>query len=349
MAFNNLTYQGEFRGSAVTKTRADAFIPEVWTGEVKRALDQKFLATQYAKVLNVVGKKGDRFNIPNIGRATVNDKLPETPVTLQARQESNYFIDIDKYKESSFLIEDLANIQSSYDLRSIYSQEQGYALARCMDADTLAMRAAINAVAGQSVINSSDFTLSGTSAPLNYQALLTAKLILDRQDVPTEGRVLLVSPTQYNQLLAVDKFISMFYRDYSPVMTGEVGRIFNIPVLMTSMIGQNGTNTFIDNGVAVPSPGVTGSTWLPTQDTWTSLPTAFTGANTGAAAQVHTALLCQTEWATIAKQLNPKVENSREVLYQGDAVVSTMLYGMKLYRPTNAVVIHTNAVLPAIS
>jgi hypothetical protein len=60
MAFNNTTFQGSLRGSAVNKTRLDAFIPEVWTGEVRRALDQKFVASSYVDVHNTAGKKGDR-------------------------------------------------------------------------------------------------------------------------------------------------------------------------------------------------------------------------------------------------------------------------------------------------
>ncbi|MBD2200154.1 MULTISPECIES: phage capsid protein [Calothrix] len=351
---NNSTYnlQGQLRGSAVTKTRADAFIPEVWTGEVKRALDQKLVASKYVKMLPVSGKKGDRFHIPNIGRAAVYDKLPETPVTLQSRQESDWFIDIDKYKESSFTIEDIVGVQAAYELRSEYTREAGYALARGLDADVLALRAALQGYNSQSqvIYNTADGTLSGNSAPLNYQALLTAKVILDRADVPEEDRVLLVSPTQYNQLLAVDKFISMDYSKGMPVVSGVVGTIFGVPVIMTSQIGQNGTTTYSNgDGNIVPSPGVTGSPFLPTQDTWSTLPTAFTGSNTGAAAQVHTAILCQRDWAVLAKQMEPKVESGREIQLQSDVLVNTQLYGAKLYRPGNAVILHTNAVLPAIS
>lgn len=42
----------------------------------------------------------DTLHIPYISRMSVFDKLPETPVTLQARTEGEYTIIIDKYKES---------------------------------------------------------------------------------------------------------------------------------------------------------------------------------------------------------------------------------------------------------
>lgn len=370
MSFNNNTNtQGSLRGAANTKMTADAFIPELWSSEVKRFLDQKMVATQYTKKIPFQGKKGDRIHIPNISRTGVFDKLPETPVNLQARTESDYYLDIDKYKESSFLIEDLVGIQAAYNLRAEYTRESGYALARDIDASVLGLRAAVNnvvsATSSQVVLatqSGSNFigtvptaaptgTIAATQgAPLNFSSILLAKQTLDRNDIPEEDRVLIVSPTQYNQLLAVDKFISMFYRDYSPVLTGEVGRIFNIPVVMTSQVGVNSATGYSNGQTTIPTPGVsgTGAIYLPTQDPFTSLPTAWGTAPSVGANEVHTAILCHKDWAAVAMQKQPSAESDRQVLYQGDAVVMTQLYGMKLFRPTNAVLIHTSGGIPAV-
>lgn len=364
MAFNNSNIQGALRGAAVTKTTADTFIPELWSSEVKRFIDQKLIATQYTKKMPFQGKKGDRIHIPNISRAAVFDKLPETPVNLQARIESEFYLDIDKYKESSFMIEDLVGIQSSFNLRGEYTREAGYALARDVDASVLGLRAAVNnyptqivlsggatATSATSVTASPAATIAGTAgASLNFSSILLAKQILDRADVP-DDRVLIVSPTQYNQLLAVDKFISMFYRDYSPTMTGEVGRIFNIPVVMTTQLNANSASGYTNGSVAIPTPGVngTGAIYTPSQDPYASLPTAWASVNSGFVNEVHTAILCHRDWAVVAMQKEPKAESERQVLYQGDAVVMTQLYGMKLYRPTHAVLIHCAGGIPAVS
>ncbi|AGR48560.1 major head protein [Anabaena phage A-4L] len=353
MALNNTTYQGSMRGYAVTKSRLDSFIPEVWTGEVLRALNQNFVASQYVKTLDVTGKKGDRFHIPNIGRASVFDKLPETPVQLQARQESDFYVDIDKYKESSFLIEDLGAMQSSYDIRQEYTTEAGYALSRMMDADILGLRAAVKGLNnGSEIFNTADATISGASSPLNYQALLTAKTILDNRDVPMEKRVIITSPTGYNQLLAIDKFISMDYQDGRPVKSGVVGTIFGIPVIMTTQVTVNSATGYSNGSTVtgIPTPGVSGAgaLHLPTQDVFTSLPTAFTGANTGLAAQVITTLMCHSDWAVMLKSKMPSAESDRSVQYLGDIVVNSMVYGAKLFRQTNAVIINHNAVIPAV-
>jgi hypothetical protein len=188
---------------------------------------------------------------------------------------------------------------------------------------------------------------------MNYQALLTAKTILDARDVPQENRVIITSPTGYNQLLAIDKFISMWYQADKPVTTGVVGTIFGIPVIMTSQVGANSTTGYSngDGIIGIPTPGVVGSGAinLPTQDPFTSLPTAFTGSNTGLAAQVHTTLMCHSDWACILKAQAPKSEGSRENTHQGDVVVNTVVYGAKLFRKTNAVLINHNGTIPAVT
>ncbi len=358
MAFNaanntNITptLQATYRGAAVTKQVADVFIPEMWSNEVRRFIDQSFILKGYVKQVPFTGKKGDRLHIPLVSRAGVYPKLPETPVRLQARSEGDYYFDIDRYQESSFAIEDIVGIQASYPLRQEYTREAGYALARDMENALLAHRAAINNIASQRIYNTADGTLAGASKPLDFAAILTAKLIMDKARVPREGRVLLVSATQYNQLLAIEKFINMDYRNGAPVQTGVVGTIFNIPVIMTDTIEANSLTGYV-NGTGdtpQPTPGVAGSPYLPTQDPFTALPTAFTGANTGAAAEVHTAMLVHREFAIMGTQKAPSVEQSRETLYLMDAVVMSQLYGTKLFRTDHAVVIHTNGVIPAVS
>lgn len=353
MAFVAGTHQGTYKGAAVTKTTADVFIPEMWSNEVKRFLDQKLILKNYLKTVPFKGKKGDRIHIPLISRAAVNVKRPETPVTLQARAEGDYYFDIDRYVESSFMIEDIVGIQASFNLRQEYTKEAGYALARDIDNHILSLRAALNAISAQVIINSATGAITGASKPLDYAALLTAKLILDKADVPAEGRIVIVSPTQYNQLLAIDKFINMDYRNKDTVSTGQVGTIFNMPVVMTSQLGANSTTGYTNGtgSAAAPTPGVASSPYLPTQDAFTGLQTAFTtdAANVGLAAEVHTAVVCHKDFAVLGVQKEPSAESSRETLYLADAVVMSQLYGSKLYRPDHAVIIHTNGVIPSVT
>ncbi len=332
---------GALVGQALTKQKADVFIPELWSGEVKRERDRKLTASLYTKRIPTLGRKGDRIHIPNISRAAVHDKLPERPVTLQARQETEWVMDITDYKEVSHMIEDVVGLQTAaaYNLRGEITRESGYALARDLDNAVLGHRAALNAIPAQVIYASSNGLVTGNGLPLSYATILAANLMLDDAEVPEEDRVWLVSAGQYLQLLNINQFISFDFNNTKPIATGVVGSILGTPVVKTGQIRANSLTGFTNGaqGVPEPTPGVAGSRYLPKQDAYTALPTTFTGDGR----PVHSAILCHKDWLALAMPLMPTSEWSRENLYQADALVMTQQYGAKLFRPDHAVLIHT--------
>lgn len=68
-------------------------------------------------------QRGDTLHVPQISNLSANDKTQQSEVTLQTVTESEVQISIDKWKETSFEIEDLLAIQSQYDLRSEYTNK----------------------------------------------------------------------------------------------------------------------------------------------------------------------------------------------------------------------------------
>lgn len=297
-------------------------------------------------MLPMVGKKGDVVHIPEITRLAVNDKLYNTPVTLQSRTENEFTITVDKYKETSFMIEDVVNIQSKYNLRSEYTREAGYALARDIDNFVLGLRSTIQGYNSQSnvVYVSSDGTATGTPQALNRAGILSAKQILDEAFVPMTDRMMFISPGQLTDLLTIDQFISADYINGTPTVSGMVGTLYGMPVVVSNNIVTNSLTGYTNgaDGVASPTPGVQNSVYFPTQSftgvTDTTLPANGVG---GEADNWITAMICHKSWAILTMQLNPKVESSRENLFQADAVVSTQIYGAKVFRPDHCVLLHT--------
>lgn len=293
------------------------------------------------KKLPFVGKKGDKIHIPGISRLSVNDKIAETPVQLQARTESEFTMIIDKYKEVSIMIEDILRLQSKYELMSPYTTEIGYALARDLDNFVLAQRGVINSlvngVASQRIYNSSTGLVGGTPLSLSKAAILAAKQIMDEADVPATGRHIAVSPGQYNDLLTITEFTSGDFGPGTATQTGKVGTLYGMDVMMSSNITQNSATGYT-NGTgapAQPTPGFTGSPYLATQ-----LP-AEVASLVSLDALYTSALVYHTDWCILAIQKNPNVESSRENLMQANAMVSTQVYGSKVYRPDHACVINT--------
>jgi hypothetical protein len=371
---NNIDFnlQATYKGSVFTRADVQEWIKKQWATMVRRELDQNLLMRQFT--MNVAfpqGKVGDTITIPTLGRLGVNDKRPGEPVNLQSASTNYWRILIDKYKEASFMVEDITSIMldPSGLLSSNLAKEASYAIARDLDAHLLGLRACIQAYSGQIVYShtTGNMGAANNSRPFTLDAFLKAKLILDKKDVPADKRVLIVSPTQFAQLLALDKVQSMFYRTSAPLESGVVGTLMGVPVYMTSMIGANAANGFTNGGTTVHTPGVklaadtvadgTGvRLYFPTQyggpTVPASLPTRWSTDGTGVAAnaqeEVHTAIMMHQEAFGLAMLQEPKTEMSRETLYLSDAMVTSTLFGCKDYRYTNAVLIHTNGTIPEV-
>ena len=274
-----MSLQG-FNGTALDLASVQSFVPEIWGTEVRKFRDARFMMKEGAKIIPFEGKKGDTLHIPNISRAAVYDKLAQTPVTLQARNDGKFIFNITKHRESSFMIEDLVKIQSMYELRSHYTSEAGYALARDLDNFMLAHRAVINSYDSQRLVSYNNGTTdlvgdgtlnahwTGTPAPLTYAMILLAKQKLDEADVPSQGRKLYISPAQYIDLLSINVFISAdFNGGGAPVKTGVVGSILDFTVEVSTQIGVNSNLGYRNgrDGVLLPTPGVLNSPYLPDQ------------------------------------------------------------------------------------
>jgi N4-gp56 family major capsid protein len=351
--------QSPLQGAGFTQSSLNFFIPELWMDEVIRARNAKMMMLEYVKRIPDSMKKGDVLHVPRVGRLSVNYKRPEQPVTLQTNGPTEFTMRVDRYMESSFMIEDIAAIQEDYDARSIYTEEAGLALARDIDHWILSHRLGIKK-AGQ-VIQSRNAANTADDV-LNRAAILAARLRLLQANVPLEDIVLHVSPAQYTSLLNVDGFINGFYVDGKPTTTGRVGELFGIPVIENNHILKNANANFRigDSGATGPTPGV--AFWNGTaavysdyypdqtkfvdpthggQEATMTAPTAGTPGDTLAINQ-YSAIMCHKDWLAFWMQQEPKIESSREVLYQGDAVVCTQYYGAKTFRSDCAIVIESN-------
>lgn len=242
------------------------------------------------------------------------------------------------------MIEDVAElfVPGQYNIRGEYTREAGYALARDAENFILGHRASVNNNAANVIWNTSTGAAGGTFQALNEASILAAVQVLDERNVPQEGRFLAVSPGQYTDLLTITRFSSEDFINGSPVSSGRLGTIYGIPVYKSNMLKVNSLTGYTNgrNGIPQPTPGVAGSPYLPTQDSFTGLPYSGDGTNTSASGIV-TAMLGHKDWLYMARVLEPKVETSREVLFQADAVVTTSLYGAKSFRTESMILIHS--------
>ncbi len=133
-------------------------------------------------------------------------------------------------------LEDKADIQSILNIESDILERAGAGMAKKMDTyiyDTLV--AGASASAPDHIID--QFSTAGT---LTLAKILTARKLLDDQDVPEGDRFMVVNPEQESELLALSAFIdASAYGARDPLQNGEIGRVYGFTVIKTTVCAAN--------------------------------------------------------------------------------------------------------------
>lgn len=332
-------------GPQLNTTRGQQFIPELWLQEIQMFRQAALLDKSILKTWTSAVKKGDTYHVPRISELAIEDKASDTAVSIQANNDTDFVITVDTDRVTGVGVDILLDVQSQYPLRAPYVKAMGYALAKDYTGSILGLRAAVNNTAAFNVFCSSNGAISGNGTALNYASLLAARNILLSNDVADgddleNNLALIVSPTQETALLGISEFKSADFMDKKFLVSGQIGMILGMKVIRTSLIGNNSLTGW-RNGASnplEPTPGVTGSRYVPRQDAFTSLPLTFTGNSR----PVQTAIVCHSEWAAGVVSKEVAVTESFENREQVNLWIGRQAYGTRLYRPGHAVNIHTS-------
>ena len=219
----------------ITTTTAAVFIPELWSAETLRAQEAALVAAPLVKRYDSLVKgRGDTVHIPKVSNLAANDKVANTDVTLQSISEGEKTISIDKWKETSFLVEDIVKVQSNYDLMAEYTGKAGYAIAKAIDTDILALYTTF-----------SNPAVGAYATDVTDPVIVAAIQALDEANAPLEDRVIVFSPKQKAALMKLDKFVRADYlgqyQNPTPVKRGPNnrymwGEIYGTPVYYTTQV-----------------------------------------------------------------------------------------------------------------
>lgn len=232
----------------VTPTTAATFIPEIWSDEIVAAYKKNLVAANLFKKMSFTGKKGDTVHIPSPTRGTASLKSSNAQVTLQAATEGEVVVAIDKHYEYSRLIEDITEVQALASLRRFYTDDAGYALAKQVDSSLVQLGRGFN---GGNAANANyagayiggDGTTAYNSGTPNASALTDAAIRrtiqrLDDNDVPMDGRFIMVPPSARNTLMGIARYTEQAFvgeaGNGNTIRNGEIGNLYGIPVFVSS-------------------------------------------------------------------------------------------------------------------
>ena len=232
----------------VTVTTAANFIPEIWSDEIVAAYKRSLVAANLIKKMNFKGKKGDTVHIPAPTRGSASAKAANSQVTLIAATEGERQISINQHWEYSRLIEDIVEAQALSSLRQFYTDDAGYALGLQVDTSIIRLGRGVQGGGGTAAYSGAFSGADGTTAynagantgsgALTDAAIRRSIQRLDDQDVPMDGRFLIVPPSTRNTLMGINRFTEQAFVGETgasnTIRNGEIGNVYGIPVFVTS-------------------------------------------------------------------------------------------------------------------
>ena len=292
-----------------TTTTADKFIPEIWSDEVVATYKKNLVLANLIKKISFKGKKGDTLHIPKPGRGSANAKSASTQVTLNTDTATEVNVLIDQHFEYSILIEDIVEAQALASMRQFYTDDAGYALARQVDTSLVQLGRGVQSGGGTAAYSGAFLGSNGTTAYVaasNNEAALTDAAIrrsiqrLDDNDVPMDGRFLIVPPSTRNTLMGIARFTEQAFvgeaGGQNTIRNGEIGNVYGVPVFVS-------TN-------------------------------ADTTSGSGAA---RICLLGHRDFAVLAEQMAVRSQTQYKQEYLGTLFTADTLYGVKELRDGSAV------------
>jgi len=138
--------------------KTSQYIPEIWTKEIQQPFDMSLQAANLVQDRSgLVKGGGDTVNIPFTATVSARAKAASTDITYDSPEGAPITLSIDKHYYVGVLIEDIAKVQASYDLKSAFQSRMAYALAVQIDTDLLALYASAGStVAGGADVDDAD-------------------------------------------------------------------------------------------------------------------------------------------------------------------------------------------------
>lgn len=337
------------------------FVPEVWSATLLSVLAENLVyASPQVVNRNYEGdieNAGDTVHIVSIADPTIVNYTRDTDLTIEVLGDSEQTLVIDQSKAFAFEVDDIDKRQAVNGgaLMTEAANRAGFGLRDVADS-YVAAKMAGGAGSSLGVVDAT------TPANVYNNLIVPASVTLDNNNVPSDGRFLVVSPAVYGKLLLDDRFVKASESGTAALHNGMVGNAAGFTILKSN-------NTFQGNRTGISATGAnSGTTLTAAAGTFSQgdVGLSVTGTNVGSNAKVSSvnadgsiatvsvansgsvttiALSGGGQYAiagsniatSYAEQIN-KVEAFRPEKRFADALKGLHLYGAKVVRPEALVV-----------
>jgi hypothetical protein len=236
-------------------------------------------------------------------------------------------------------------------MRQFYTSDAGYALAKQVDqhiweqthylqggaatpAKATLYETAVIGGDGSTTFDGTANTNTGNGSTLTDAGIRKMIQTLDDQDVPMDGRVLVIPPVERKNLLGLARFTEQaFVGDGSAIKTGVFGNIYGIPIYVSTncptLHSEPDGSLQVANFSTALLTGNTSTTWL--GETIAADFTSDTDTTYRIGGMFH------KDAITLAEQQAVRMQTQYKQEYLADLMTADTVYGTGMLRPTSGV------------
>lgn len=158
----------------------------------------------------------------------------DTPTAFQTASLDVENLDLDIHKNLPYSITDRAQLQNKVAIKGHFAQQAGRKMAQYMDD---AIYADLATLTETFVMSGPADAAVGTNASISISDISQARLVLDKKNIPSNDRFIVVSPAQEKAMLNIDNFIHADkYASRQALVNGEIGMVFDMRVIKSNAL-----------------------------------------------------------------------------------------------------------------
>lgn len=208
------------------------FVQTTWSSEITDAVQaETVLMDLVDRRYESEMKFGAIIKINDDANLAVRMKSTDTTATLSNATETQQSVTINLHAYCAFLVEDILELQASYDIRSGKTKKIAYALTSFIEGDVTSGLASLPANFSQ--------TVGTLGVDPTQDDLIACKRYLDGADVPQENRFLYGGPGLEQALLKMQAFTDSRYVSQASAekaqTKGHVGMVYGAPVHISTL------------------------------------------------------------------------------------------------------------------
>ena len=254
-----------------TPSYSGAFIPQLWSNK----LNAKFYAnTMLTEICNTswegeIKNQGDTINIRTAPSITINDYAGAgTTLTNEVPTPITQAMQINKGKYFSVQVNDVLAHQADMDLMNTFTEDAAKQLKISIENEVFFNQFVTEGAVAQNKgatagALSSGYNLGTDVAPIVQTtpanvltAILHMSSVLDEQNVPEDGRWLVMSPFDRQLLMQTDLAQAYFTGDQSStIRTGKIGMIDRFTVYVSNLLPKGAAAKALVPGLSAVSGG----------------------------------------------------------------------------------------------